>query len=247
VTLDLLALGALAFFAIWGAFSGFAKQVAQAVAGIGAVIAAAPAGRFFAEPVAKAIQSSLTVGVVVATIVSFLAVYLLVRFILTQMLRRLLAGKDPENRSADRLLGFFLAAAKAGVTIWIALSAATFVENNLVLAGKKYTFTPKDSKLVGLARRYNFIETMQFSGAKDLALAAKLASDPKQADKLKNDPDYAALMKDSRFRQVLQGDAWKKALESGDVRGLMNNNQLVELIHDPKMGNRLERLAAQAD
>ena len=88
---------------------------------------------------------------------------------------------------------------------------------------------------------------MQFSGAKDLVLAAKLATDPKAAEKLKDDPDYTALMKDSRFRQVLQGDAWKKALETGDVRGLMQNNQLVELIHDPKMGHRLERLAAQAD
>ena len=54
-------------------------------------------------------------------------------------------------------------------------------------------------------------------------------------------------MKDQRFRQVMQGDAWKKALESGDVRGLMQNNQFVELIHDPKMNPRLARLAKQAD
>lgn len=247
MTLDLIALGALAFFALWGAFSGFARQVAQAVAGVGAVIAAAPAGRFFAEPMARALQSSLTVGVVVATVVSFIAVYLLVRLVLTLILRRLLAGKDPQNQSSDRLLGFGLAAAKASVAIWIGLSAATFVENNLVLAGRKYTFTPKDSKLVALARRYNFIETVQFSGAKDLVLAAKRAGDAKAAQKLKDDPDYAALMKDSRFRQVLQTDAWKKALESGDVRGLMQNNQLVELIHDPKMNHHLERLAAQSN
>lgn len=247
MTLDLIALGVVAFIAIWGAFSGFARQVAQAVAGVAAVIAAAPAGRFFAEPMAKVLQASLTVGVVVATIVAFLAVYLLGRLIVTMMLRRLLAGKDPKNRSADRTLGFLLGFAKAAVTLWIGLSAATFVENNLVLAGKRYTFTPKDSKLVVLARQYNFIETMQFSGAKDLALAAKVASDPKAAAKLKDDPDFVALMKDSRFRQVLQGDAWKKALETGDVRALMQSNQLVELIHDPKMNRRLERLAAQAD
>lgn len=247
MTLDLIALGALVFFAIWGAFSGFARQVAQAVAAVGAVLAAAPSGRFFAEPMSHALQSSLTVGVVIATIVSFLVVYLFVRFLLTQILRRILAGKDPKNRTADRTLGFFLAATKTAATMWIALSAATFVENNLVLAGKKYTFTPKDSKLVSLARSNNFIELVQFSGAKDLALAARLASDPKQAEKLKSDPDYAALMKDERFRQVLQGDAWKKALESGDVRALMQNNQLVELIHDPKMGRRLERLAAMSE
>ena len=247
MTLDLLALGALALFAIWGAFSGFARQVAQAVAGVGAVIAAAPAGRFFAEPMAKAIQSSLTVGVVVATLVCFIVIYLFVRTILTTILRRILAGKDPKNRSADRTLGFLLGGAKTAVALWIGLSAATFIENNLVLAGKKYTFTPQDSKLVVLARRYNFIQTVQFSGAKDLVLAAKVARDPQEAARLKDNPDYAALMKDSRFRQVVQGDAWKKALESGDVRGLMQNNQFVELIHDPKMNQRLERLAEQAD
>jgi hypothetical protein len=54
-------------------------------------------------------------------------------------------------------------------------------------------------------------------------------------------------MKDERFRSVVQGDQWKKALESGDVRGLMQNNQLVELIHDPKMGRRLERMAAMSE
>ncbi len=53
--------------------------------------------------------------------VSFLVVYLLVRFVLTQILRRLLAGKDPKNRSADRTLGFLLEGAKTAATIWIAL------------------------------------------------------------------------------------------------------------------------------
>ena len=221
--------------------------MAQAIAGIAAVAAATPLGRFFAEPMSKALQSSLTVGVVVATIVSFLAIYLLGRLLLTMILRRLLAGKDPKNRGADRTLGLLLGFTKAATMLWLGLSAATFIENNLVLAGRKYTFTPKDSKLAALARQYNFIETMQFSGAKDLALAAKVATDPKAAARLKEDPDFAALMKDSRFRQALQGDAWKKALETGDVRALMQNNQLVELISDPKMNHRLERLAAQAD
>jgi len=145
------------------------------------------------------------------------------------------------------VMGFGLSGLKTAAAIWIGLSAATFIENNLVLAGKKYTFTPKDSKLVALSRRFNLIEQLQFSGGKDLALAAKLASDPRASQTLKDDPDYAALMKDPRFRSVLQGDAWKKALESGDVRGLMQSNQFVELIQDPTMSRHLERLADKTD
>jgi hypothetical protein len=164
------------------------------------------------------------------------------------MLKRMLEGKDPERpRSTDRTLGLLLGALKAATIIWIGASAATFIENNLVLNGRKYTFTPKDSKLMAFSRQFNFIETLQFSGGKDLALAAKVASDPRQADKLKDDPDYAALMKDSRFKKLIAGDAWKKALETGDVRGLMQTNDFVELIQDGRMSHHLERLAERAN
>lgn len=247
MTLDLFVLGAIALFAIWGAFSGFARQVAQSVALVGAGFAAVPAGHFFAEPVAKGLQTSLTVGVVVATIVAFIVVFLFGRLLLTLILRRLISPKDPENRSADRLFGFVLGAVKTTASLWVALSAATFVEHNLVLAGKKYTFTPQDSKAVAIARHYNFIEYFQFSNAKELALAVKVAADPKAASKLKDDQDYAALMKDPRFKALTQGTAWKKALETGDVRGLLQSNGAVELLQDPKLGQRVERLAGRAD
>lgn len=244
---DLVVLGLVAFFAIWGAFSGFSKQVAHALGGVAAIAAAAPLGRFFAEPMKDALKTSLEVGVVAATIVSFVAVYVLVRIVVGLTLKRLITGEDEKRASADRLLGFLLGGAKTAVAIWIGVSAATFIENNLVLAGRRYAFTPKNSTVVALSRQYNFIEVMQFSGAKDLVAAARVASDPKSAKSLKNDPDYLALIKDPRFKQLVSSDGWKKALESGDVRGLMQNNSMVELIHDPTMSHHLERLAQQAE
>jgi membrane protein required for colicin V production len=244
---DLAVAAAVLLFAVLGAFSGFSRQVAQTVAALAAFFAAGPAGRFFALPFAQKLSASLTVGVVLATIVSFIVVYLLVRAVLTLVIRRLLAGKNPEDRSKDRVLGAALGGLKAAALVWVGVSAATFLENNLVISGKKFGFTPKDSAVVRLTRQYNVIELQQFSGAKDLAKALKFVNDPKNGPKLKGDPDYAALLRDPRFKALLSQKALQQALETGDVRALVANDKVIELIHDPKQLRHLERLGALDD
>jgi hypothetical protein len=112
-----------------------------------------------------------------------------------------------------------------------------------VLNGRKFTFTPRDSKVFAFTRDFNVIETLQFADGKDLALAAKVASDPTSASRIKEDPDYVELMKDNRFKNLVTSPAFKKAIESGDVRALMQNEALLELVRDPKQNHRIERLA----
>lgn len=243
-----LAVGiAVLVFAVLGALSGFSRQVAQVVAWIAAFLAAGPAGRFFALPVSQQLGASLTVGVVLATVLAFIVVYLLVRGLLTAVLRRMLAGKDPEDRWTDRALGGLLGGTKAGAMVWIGLSAVLYLENNLVIGGRKFTFAPKSSALVALTRQYNLLELQQFQGAKELARALKFANDPANAQTLKNDPDYTALLKDPRFKGLLNQKALQQALESGDVRALISNNEVVDLIHDGKALRHVERLADHAD
>lgn len=246
-TFDLVALGLVGVFAVWGFFTGFSRQVAAAAAALAAFALAAPGGRFFAEPVAAGLKASLTVGTVVATLLVFFVVWLVVRLVLTAFLRGLLAGKDGQRRGLDRALGFALGGAKSAAVIFVGICAVTFLEHNLVVAGKRFEIAPKDSVLVRWARQANVVEYLQFSGVHDLLKVAKLSSDPKAASKLKGDPDYAALMGDPRFRQVVSQDAWRKALETGDVRGLLQSNGVVELINDPKMARHLERLGDRAD
>jgi hypothetical protein len=180
-------------------------------------------------------------------VLAFVLIYVLVRAILTLIIRRVLAGKDAEARTSDRVLGAALSGVKAGAMVWVGLSAATFLENNLVVAGRRFTLTPRGSVLVPLARQYNVVELLQFSGAKDLAKALKFANDPRNAAALKSDPDFAALARDPRFKGLLNQKALQQALETGDLRALLGNNQVVELIQDPKILRHLERLGARGE
>jgi membrane protein required for colicin V production len=244
---DLIALALVGAFALWGLFSGFSRQVAAAAAAVVAFAGAGPGGRFLAEPVARGLKASLTVGTVAATILVFVVLWIAVRLLLTAFLRGLLAGKDGNRRGLDRALGFGLGGLKAGTVIFVGVCAALFLENNLVIAGHRFSFTPKDSRLVQWARQANVLEYLQFGGVRDLMKAAKLSSDPQALGRLKGDPDYAALMADPRFRQVINQDALRRALQMGDVQGLLKSNGVVELINDPKMARHLERLGDRAE
>lgn len=246
-TFDLVALLLVATFAVWGFFTGFSRQVAAAVATVAAFAAAGPGGRFFAEPVAQQLKASLTAGTVVATLIVFFLVWLVVRLVLTALLRGLLAGKEGQRRALDRGLGFALGGSKTFAIIFVGVCAAIFLENNLVIAGRRFAIAPKDSFLVRWARNFNLVEHLQFSGVHDLITVAKMSGDPKGAAKLKGNQDYAALLADPRFRQVVSEDGMRKALETGDVQALLKLNGVVELINDPKAMRRLERLSAQDD
>jgi membrane protein required for colicin V production len=242
VTFDLAALVVVLIFAVLGAFSGFARQVGQAVAAVAAFAASGPAGRLMGPWAARQLASSATVGVVVGSVVSFIVIYLVVRAIITMVLRRVLAGKNAENLGRDRFLGATLSAGKAASLIYLGLCAVTFLESNLVVSGKKFSIAPKDSVLVPLARRYNLLEYQQFPGAATLARALKAARDPQKAAALQSDPDFAALMKDPRFKGLVNQKGLSQALETGDLHALLSSNQVVELIGDASTLKRLERI-----
>lgn len=247
MTFDLAVLIVIAAFAIWGAFAGVARQVAQLVAVIGAWAAATPVGQFIGPVAATRLGSGRLVGVVLATFVAFLLVFLVVRAVVTAFVRRLLAGKDPKNRTPDRVLGFLLGAAKVAAIVYVGLAAATFFEDNVTLGGRHFRFSPRGSVLFSLARDYNLFEAQQFSGVKDFVRVARLGDDPKMAGKLKDNQDWQALKKDSRFTTALDAQSLQKAIETGDYRTLLKSNQVLELISDPAASRRLERIAELSD
>ena len=247
MNIDLFLLGLVLLFAFWGAFQGAARQVAQVVAGIAAWLLARPAGDFLGAGAAKAIRGSLAVGTVFATFATFLLVFVLLRWLLTLALQRLLAGKDPKNRTADRVLGFLIGAVKIAALTWVVICALTFVEDNITLGGKRFGLAPKDSQVVKLAHQYNLFELSQFSGIKDVISVARLQNDPKKAKAFKDSNDFQALLKDPRFLSLMNTPEMKKAVGGGDTRALLDNNQLLALLQDPHAMRRISRIAQLSD
>jgi uncharacterized membrane protein required for colicin V production len=242
VNLDLAVLGVVAVFALLGALAGFSRQLAEAVGVLAAFFSARPLGTVAGPWVAGRLGTSLTVGVVLATVAGFLLVYAAVRLLLTLVVRPLLAGKDGQHRGGDRALGALVGGLKAAALAFFGLCAATFVEHNVVVAGKRFTLTPKDSRLAALAREYNLIEQLQFSGVRTLARALTVAGSPDAAAALKDDPDYQALLKDPRFRGLLGQQGLAGMLASGDLAGLARSGKAGELLDDARLRERLERL-----
>jgi membrane protein required for colicin V production len=243
VNLDLALLVLVAVFAFAGAYSGAARQVAQLVALVVAYLCARPLGTLVAPKLAAALNAPLMVGAVAGTLLVFIAVMVLVRWALTRVLRRILAGKNPENRGLDRFLGFCFGAIKVAAIAYVIVCALTFVEQNVTVAGKKVGLSPKDSLVFAVARRFNLFEMTQFAAVNDLVKVARAAADPRQSDKVKASPAYKSLRTDPRFNQAMGQEAMRQAIETGDYRALLRSNAILQLIQDPAAAERLSQAA----
>jgi membrane protein required for colicin V production len=248
VNVDLFVLGLVALFAIIGAFSGAARQIARLIAAIVAGILARVAGPHLSPLVSQQFQCSRTTGTVIASLGLFLIGFLVIRWAVNEVLLRILAGKNAEDRGLDRMLGFFLGGLRVGAMAWFVLCAVSFLEDNVSIAGRKLSLVPENSVLFTLARQHNlFAMASSAPGLQQLIDVAKAASDPKQLDTLKKNPAYATLRRDQRFRSVLDTDSVKRALENDDYRALLQNTDVMRLLSDPNALKAIEDAATSAE
>lgn len=240
-----LALGvAIAVFAIWGAFSGAARQVAQAAAGVVAWLAASPLGELGGGLVAKQLKVGLFAGAMIATLVAFILIFLTVRLVVTAVLKRLLEGKDNQRKGLDRALGFLIGGTKAAVLGFVALCALSFVEQNVSVFGNKLDLSPKSSIAMQLAKEHNVFELAHKSELEELTKVLKMSKDPAQAKKLEGTSEFQALKKNPRFAAILsQQQLWERVLAGGDTRGLLKDDTLMQLIQDGDAMKKIDVLA----
>jgi membrane protein required for colicin V production len=239
VVIDVIILCVVVFFSLLGAYTGAAKQIANLVGMAAAYFVCKRLGPVVGPKLAAAAGTADLIGVLLGTVLLFIAVLTLVRFILGTLLNRVMQGKDPSNRGPDRMIGLALGGAKVAIICYVLLSALTFVEKHVVVAGQRLGISPEDSKAFALARRYNLFEATQFAPIKDFVRVAQASTDPERAGKLQNDPAYKALRQDPRFQQALKDDKLRRALEQGDTQALLRSNLILQLIQDPDFAARL--------
>ncbi len=245
--IDLVILGLVLFFAVVGAVTGASRQIAHLVGLALAYFVSRRLGPVLAPKVAEALGAPLLIGVLVGSVLLFIVVLVVVRFAVGALLQRVMAGKDPENRGPDRALGFVLGGAKVAAILYVLLSALTFVEQHVVVAGKKLGLSPKGSRAFVFAREHNLFEMTQFAPLKDFVQVVRATTNPQQAAKLQSDPAYKALRQDPRFQRALKDDSLRRALEQGDSRALLRSNLILQMIQDPDLAARLGAAAKASE
>ncbi|MFP2931510.1 CvpA family protein [Pyxidicoccus sp. 3LG] len=248
MVVDLIIVGLVVFFAIIGAVTGASRQVANLVGLAVGYFASRQLGRVLGPRLADALGGPLFLGIILGTVLVFICVWLSVRYALGALLIRMLGtGRHNEDRGIDRFLGFVLGGAKMAIVAWVLLSAIAFFEQHVVVAGRRFGLSPKESLSLGLARRFNLFEMTQFAPVGNLVRVAKASADPAKAARLQEDPAYKALRKDARFQRLLQDDKLKQAAARGDTAALLRNDLVLQLIQDPDVAARLSAAAKASE
>lgn len=247
LAIDLFILALAAIFGALGAASGASRQLAAAASIVIAFFLSRPIGRGVGPSLANWLGGPLLFGILAATLLCFIFAYILFRRLLSLGLQRVFGGYGGEKSGTDRTLGFGLGALKILAFAYVVISALVFAEENIRIAGQRLGISPQSSWAFALARRYNLFEQAQFRSAKDFLVVAKAAWDPNRMDKLKADPSFRALKEDARFQKALNDRQLKSAVDAGDVKALLKNNSVLQLISDPVTSARLAAAAAVAE
>jgi membrane protein required for colicin V production len=248
MVIDLIILGLVLFFATIGAITGASRQVANLVGLAAGYFASSRLGPVVGPKLAASLGSPLFLGIILGSVLVYVVVWLAVRYALGALLLRFLStGRHNEERGVDRFLGFVLGGAKMVLIAWVALSAITFFEQHVVVAGRRFGVATQESLSLQAARRFNLFEMTQFSQVGNLVRVAKASTDPEMASRLQEDPAYKALRKDARFQRLLQDEKLKQALARGDTAALLRNDLVLQLIQDPDVAARLRAVVRASE
>ena len=236
MNLDLLVVGLVLFFAVLGALAGGLMQLSHWAGLVLGGFLAKPLGVHLGPAAAQRFNAPDIVGVIVVTVFAFFAIYLTAQIVIRAVIKRV-----TQNRvlgGVDRVLGFGLGGGKAGVFLYVLISAMIFFEKPFT-AVTHYQFDTRGSKIADFIRAHNLFTTFSFPGTKGLTAIARAAKDPAAAAELGNDPEIQALTKDPRVQQLLSDGELQRSIQSGDGLAMLRSNRVMSVLSDSKLQDAL--------
>lgn len=226
MTLDHAALAVLLLFAVAGAFSGALRQIVKLLGVVAGWLAAVHLAPRLA-PLAFG-PAPLPWQRAAAAVATFVAVVLLVA-VAGRLVRRAVQGPDGRPGPVDRVLGALLGGAKAGLAVWVVLSALALAGGRVAVG--PWSFDPRASAAGAFAARHNLLVAADPAAARRLERLIRLTQDPAARREL--------LQKDPGLRRLLDDPRLGRLLERGPAAA---GDEARTLLEDPAVAPLLERL-----
>ncbi len=238
MNVDLAVLALLALFAILGALSGALRQLVR----LGSALLGYLAARYVAPPLAASFSrgAAQPVARALAGVLLFFAVFFVATFLGHALVSRA-GGGQAARGPADRGLGALLGAVKAGLGLWVVLSA--FVLVGRPVGPPAFRLDPRKGDFAAMARDYNVLDAWGSPTAAMLRRVLRALRDPEASKRLARDHDVRALLDDPRLQQLLA-----QSRNAQDDAGLLADTpDALRLLSDPAFLDRLQKAQRRLD
>ncbi len=249
MTIDLIFIGVVLGFGLLGWISGFWMQLMRLAVMVASYLLAGVIGRPLGSIMAESFGIPTLVGQAVGTFGAFILLYMVLGTIGWSILRRrrrLKPGMDAEKaarrRSIDRMAGCAFGMTKAGLILFLLLSAVVLAEKHLEGPLKRSRIGYDESLTVKLARDYNILGGLHLPVIGDIETLSRLGSDPAFRARVAADPQLKKVIEHPKIRGLLNDRAIVKASRSRDIAALAANPCLNQALSDPEVRELLSRI-----
>lgn len=234
MSVDYLIGGIALIAALFGAMTGFSRQLAQLLAGIAGVFAARSMSGLVGERFAREGNLPPLAGTMIVALGTFTLVFLVLRLVGTTAIRRLIEqGIDGErDLTTDRWLGFVFGLVKGLAFAYVCLCLVRVLEGSVQSTGRStQLFAPlRSSVAYNLAAQNNVFDLPELQAIRQLSFLQYIAQSPerraalvatKEFRALERDPDLAPVaeaLKERRAGELNNPESFKKLLENTDVQ-----------------------------
>ncbi|MCA9523192.1 MAG: CvpA family protein [Myxococcales bacterium] len=238
--IDGIAAGLILLAAIWGFFSGLAKQLVRIAAIVAAYLLAVPSGHYAASYLGQHVSTSYALLRVGATLLLGLTYYIVLSVVGTQIFKRI-DEKSETFSKIDRRLGALAGGLKGGLLAYLALTILVFALPSLRRSQPLLAKEAEASMLTRLASESNIAGRLKLPRFRAIYKIALLASNRTAMQKAAENPAFRRILENPKAKFLLEPKIIQAVLEKNYLL-LIKDGRIFDLIDDPQFQRDLDRI-----